>query len=229
MSAPPAPVTRETISVAPGTLVTVALAFAAIAIVLLWTLRSQNSAAVSTAPVPVATALITALPANAPHKSGKPHPKPHPSTSPSPAVVAQASASDQSAATTAPHPASASTPVATPHASSAGRPATHQAAVVPQRVSPVDRSAIVQLDSVGADYQRGGRLVHVYWNSYAQAHADVQLLDDRSTLLAETTVGRRMAALLWLPRGYRGSLFVQVTAIGYDGTRVESSASLGPP
>jgi hypothetical protein len=76
---------------------------------------------------------------------------------------------------------------------------------------------------------RGGRQVHVFWSSYAQARAQVQLLDDRSTLVAQTVVGRREAALLSLPRKYRGSLYIQVTAIGYDGTRVVSTTSLGPP
>jgi hypothetical protein len=96
-------------------------------------------------------------------------------------------------------------------------------------VSPVDRSALVQLGDVGADYMRGGRQVHVYWDSYAQARAEIQVLDERSTVLAQSYIGRREAAVLSLPRNYRGSLYIQVTAIGYDGTRVVGTTSLGPP
>jgi hypothetical protein len=102
-------------------------------------------------------------------------------------------------------------------------------AVVPQRVSPVDRGALVQLGGVGAEYVRGGRMVRVSWDAYAQAGADVQLLDDQSKILSESTVGRRLAVVLRLPRGYRGDVYVQVTAIGYHGERVVGSMSLGAP
>jgi hypothetical protein len=125
------------------------------------------------------------------------------------------------AVTTANHPAAA-------HAPAAAASRTHRAAT-PQRVSPVDHAALVQLSAVGAEYARGGRQVHVFWDSYAQSRADVQVLDSRNVIVAQTSVGRRMAALLNLPRGYRGSVYVQVTAIGYDGERVVNSTSLGPP
>jgi len=132
-------------------------------------------------------------------------------------------------------PAGNSWPVATTpklpvasHPAAASASHTHRAAT-PQRVSPADRGALVQLNGVGAEYARGGRQVHVFWDSYAQAKADVQVLDSRNVIVAETMVGRRMAALLNLPRGYRGSVYVQVTAIGYDGERVVNSTSLGPP
>ena len=69
----------------------------------------------------------------------------------------------------------------------------------------------------------------MFWDSYAQAKADIQVLDARNVIVAQTTVGRRMAAVLPLPRGYRGSLYVQVTAMGYDGERVVDSTALGPP
>jgi hypothetical protein len=220
---------RETISVAPATLMLVALAFAAIVIVLFWTIHVPNTSAVTTAPVVVASsALIPPTPAPK-HKSKKSGPKAKASSAL--AVTSSTLASQETASTPAPAPRSSAAPALTAAKKTAsGRPAAaHRAAAAPPRVSPIDRSALVQLGDVGAEYVRGGRLVHVFWDSYAQAGADIQLLDDRNSILAETTVGRRMAALLWVPRGYHGSVFVQVTAIGYNGERVESSTSLGPP
>jgi hypothetical protein len=228
-SAPAPPPERETVSVAPATLMLVALAFAAIVIVLFWAIRVPNTSAVSTAPVVVAS---PAIPVPAP--TAKRAPAKHgPKAKPAAAAVTTATSGvvDATASTTA----SAAQPAAAPRTSKAGtstsgqRAATHRAAAVPPRVSPIDRSALVQLADVGAEYLRGGRQVHVFWDSYAQASADVQLLDDRNSILAETRVGRRMAAMLFVPRGYRGSVYIQVTAIGYNGERVESSASLGPP
>jgi hypothetical protein len=227
---------RETIAVAPGTLVLIALAIGAIAIVFVLMLRTPvTTTAVSTGPVTVASPLLaTALPAPRKH-TAKTRPKPHTSgagatrgaiASPD----APAGANTVSSVSTADAASGAPATQERAHAQTAthGGPGTHRAST-PQRVSPIDHSALVQLDSVGAEYQHGGRLVHVYWNSYAQARAEIQLLDDRSTIISQTTVGRREGALLWLPRGYRGSVYVQVTAIGYDGERIVNSASLGPP
>lgn len=219
--------TPETVTVAPGTLLIIGLGIAAIAIVLVLMLRMPiNTSAVSTAPVPVASIAAAFTPAPAGHR---PAPKANAKHSPSasqgttqPFVAAASSGSTTLASVTAPsRPAAA-------HAAAGSAGRTHRAAT-PQRVSPVDRSALVQLNGVGAEYARGGRQVHVFWDSYAQAKADVQVLDSHNVIVAETSVGRRMAALLNLPRGYRGSVYVQVTAIGYDGERVVNSTSLGPP
>jgi hypothetical protein len=230
-TAAPAPQTapeRETISVAPGTLALIGLGFAAIAIVLVFALRVPGPAAVSTAPVPVASIAFPAPRPSAQAKRATPHPK-------SSAVAGKASV----AATPAPAEAVAASAThvvasAAPNASATRQPAatrrpSARRVATPVRLSPADRSALVQIADVGAEYLRGGRQVRVSWDSYAQVTADVQLLDDRSTIVAETTVGRREAALVWLPRGYRGTLYIQVTAVGFNGERVVDSTSLGSP
>jgi len=218
------PVDRETIAISPSTLLIIALDVSAIAIALVWIMRtSPGTAAVSTAPVPIASAAIPSGPPVV-HKRKAP-----PNKRSSPATTASVTGAVQTDSTTA---AASQSAVTTSSATNA--PQTHAQPAQTQRtsaarVSAVDRSALVQLGDVGAEYMRGGRQVHVFWSSYAQARAQVQLLDDRSALVAQTVVGRREAALLSLPREYRGSLYIQVTAIGYDGTRVVSTASLGPP
>ena len=228
-TAPRPPQERELIAVAPGTLLLVALAIGAIAIVFVWMLRTPtNTSAVSTAPIPVVAspALPSAQPLNHRGKA-KPHPN-HTAAAaaaaPSPVAAATTSGSNAASGTT-----TTAAPQPQPGARAPQRTQPRRSASAPQRVSPVDRSALVQLNDVGAEYLRGGRQVHVFWDSYAQARAQVQLLDARSVVVAQTTVGRRMAALLSLPRGYRGSVYVQVTAIGYDGERVVNSTSLSAP
>ena len=220
----PRPTDRETIAISPGTLLLIALAVSALAIALVWIMRTPSgTSAVSTAPVPIASkAFPNGLPVT--HASKAPAKK-----KPAHATSAPTTGALQSDATsTVPSQASASTSSATTAPQSQVQPSQTRRASAP-RVSPVDRSALVQLNDVGAEYMRGGRQVHVYWDSYAQARAQVQVLDARSTLVASTVVGRREAALLSLPRNYRGSLYIQVTAIGYDGERVVSTTSLGPP
>ncbi|HET9341533.1 MAG TPA: hypothetical protein VFO25_01290 [Candidatus Eremiobacteraceae bacterium] len=217
------PVDRETIAISPSTLLLIALAVSAIAIALVWIMRtSPGTSAVSTAPVPIAS---KAIPSGPPVHRPKARPK-KPSSHATTASVAGTVQNDST--TTVPSQGAATTSSATSAPQSHEPPAQTQRASAP-RVSPLDRSALVQLGDVGAEYMRGGRQVHVFWSSYAQARAQIQLLDDRSTLVAQTVVGRREAALLSLPRNYRGSLYIQVTAIGYDGTRVVSTTSLGPP
>jgi hypothetical protein len=227
--APPAPrpaSERETIAVAPGTLLLIALAIGAIAIVFVWMLRSPiNTTAVSTGPIPVAS---PALPST--HFVTRPSAKPQPKKSPGrPSAAPSESNVTTSAGAAAATGASSTQAPAAPNNPSTSAPRSRRAAAVPARVSPIDRSALVQLNGVNAEYLRGGRQVRVTWDSYAQARAHVQVLDARNVIVAETTVGRRMGALLALPRGYRGSVYVQVTAIGYDGERVVNSTSLGPP
>ena len=218
---------RETIAVSPGTLLLIALAVGALAIAILWIMRMPSgTSAVTTEPVPRASALLSSKTPVANRKRKVP-PKKAAHASPSPAIATQQSSAAQST-TVAPSQSSsgAATPAAAPQPRS--RPAqTQRASAAP--VSPVDRAALVQLNGVGAEYMRGGRQVHVFWDSYAQARALVQVLDARSTLVASAVVGRREAALLSLPRNFRGDVYIQVTAIGYDGTRVVGTTSLGPP
>lgn len=222
---PPPTVERRTISVAPGTLMLLALAFGAIAIVFVWMLRvPPQSSSISTAPVPTLSPALSIARPNA-HPSP---PKPRSSgATRTPIALPQPVTGALAAATSAPS-AISTLGTALPPKANGGHGPHVQRAITPQRVSPIDRNALVQLANVSAEYARGGRQVRVFWDSYAQAHANVQLLDDRSTVIAQTYVGRRMGALLSLPRGYRGSVYVQVTAIGYDGERVVSSAFLSP-
>ena len=226
------PSKRETIAVAPSTLMVIALALTAIAIGLGWIMHaSSGSSAVSTAPVPIASPAAAGGSALAhkiaalKKKNAKGAPRPRASA---PAVATQAGAA-------ADVPSAAAPGTATTQSASGSRPTavsdisrTSQAPAR-ARMSPVDRSALVQLADVGAGYLRGGRQVHVFWDSYAQTRAQVQVLDQNDTMVAQTVVGRRMAVVLPLPRGYRGGVFIQVTAIGYDGERVVSTTSLGPP
>jgi hypothetical protein len=222
---PPAPVPadRETIAVAPGTLLLVAFALCAIAIVVFWMLRQPtNISAVSTAPVQVSS---PALPSAKQSVSTKRKPRTAGSQTPAtsiPFAVANPTVGQTASRTLGPAPASTQPP---PKAHSTA-PRARQAAMA-QRQSPVDRAALVQLENVGAEYLRGGRAVHVSWDSYAQASANIQLLNDQNTIIAQSTVGRRMGAILPLPRGYRGNVYVQVTAIGYHGERVVSTTLLG--
>lgn len=215
---------KEIIAVAPSTLLLIALAVGAIAIALLWIARTPSGvSAVTTGPVPIASAAIpnthVAVHKRRPAAKKSGHPSPAPATATESTSEQSATTSSQGAATTTSAtsaPQQRTQPTQTRQASAA-------------RVSPVDRSALVQLNDVGAEYMRGGRQLHVYWDSYAQARAEIQILDARSTVVAQTYVGRREAALLSLPRNYHGDLYIQVTAIGYDGTRVVGTASLGPP
>jgi hypothetical protein len=213
---------RETIAVAPGTLLLVAFALCAIAIVVFWMLRQPtNITAVSTTPVQVTS---PALPNAQQNVSSKRRPRPAGTQAPAtglPLAVANPTVGQPASRTVAPTPASIQPPKARSTA-----PRARQAASV-QRQSPIDRAALVQLENVGAEYLRGGRAVHVSWDSYAQASANIQLLNDQNTIIAQSTVGRRMGAILPLPRGYRGNVYVQVTAFGYHGERVVSTTLLG--
>jgi hypothetical protein len=93
----------------------------------------------------------------------------------------------------------------------------------------VDRNAVVTLNKVDAAYAAGGRAVNVVWSGTAQAAATVQVLDFTGKIIASRDVrGGRSNATIRLPRGYHGSVSVQVIALGYHGERVVQSASLAP-
>jgi hypothetical protein len=106
--------------------------------------------------------------------------------------------------------------------------ATVALAPVPQPAHHViDRNAVVTLSSVDAAYASGGRAVKVAWSGSAQAGATVQVLDFTGKIIASRDVrGDRSSTTIRLPRGYRGSVSVQVIALGYHGERVVQSASL---
>jgi hypothetical protein len=97
----------------------------------------------------------------------------------------------------------------------------------PAPLPTVDRSAVVELSGVDASYTSGGRAVSVAWTGSAQASATVQVLDVGGKIIATRTIrGDRSTAVVRLPRGYRGSVSIQVIAFGYHGERVVQSASL---
>lgn len=100
----------------------------------------------------------------------------------------------------------------------------------PRRPVPaVDRNAVVALDTVDAYYGPRGRVVRVNWSSSAQKSAVVQLINERGAIVSESTVkGGRQTAVLYLPKGYRGAVLVQLTASGYHGERVSQTATLPP-
>jgi len=97
------------------------------------------------------------------------------------------------------------------------------------RATRVDRNAVVELGGVDAAYTSGGRAVNVAWSGAAQASATVQVLDLRGKIIASRSVpGARSTATIRLPRGYHGSVSVQVIANGYHGERAVQSTSLAP-
>ncbi len=99
----------------------------------------------------------------------------------------------------------------------------------PQALPTIDRNAVVELSGVDAAYTSGGHAVSVAWTGSAQASATVELLDVRGKIIASRTIrGDRSTATVRLPRGYRGSVNVQVIALGHHGERVVQSASLTP-
>lgn len=220
----PAPPRPDVIAVAPSTLLLIGLAISAIVVALFWMLRAPTGpTAVTTGPVVAPSAPLAIV---KPHRTPARHPTKHLSSTP----AAQAAATGGSSAENASGGTSPTntTPAATTQPTTqSGGPARVGAA--PQRVSPVDRGALVELNGVSAEYLRGGRVVHVFWDSYAQARAQVQVLNQRDVVVAQTTVGRSEAVVLTLPRGYHDGVYIQVTAFGYDGTRIVSTTSLGPP
>lgn len=103
-------------------------------------------------------------------------------------------------------------------------------AIKPVPLPTIDRSQVVGLSGVAAEYAQGGRSVSVAWYGTAQASALVELVDFSGKVIASRSVpGGSTAAMLRLPRGYHGSVSVDVTAFGYHGERVVQTASLSPP
>jgi hypothetical protein len=92
-----------------------------------------------------------------------------------------------------------------------------------------ESGSVVALGGIEAFYGPRGRAVRVYWNGSDQASAVVQLVDDRGATVNSVRVrGARQSALLYLPRGYRGALTVQVSSVGRLGERVAQTTSLPP-
>lgn len=83
------------------------------------------------------------------------------------------------------------------------------------------------VQGVDAHYGPQGHAVRIVWGANGQASAHVALQDDKGSVLSETDVaGTRQTALLYVPRSYRGPVFVQVISQGASGERVTQSAQL---
>ena len=104
----------------------------------------------------------------------------------------------------------------------AAKPVSHYA-----RLYQPASGSVVALGSVEAYYGPRGRAVRVLWGAGGQATAVVSHIDEHGTTVSTTSVrGARSSALLYLPKGFRGPLTVQVSSIGKLGERVASTASL---
>jgi hypothetical protein len=227
-----------------ATYATLGIALAALLIAGVFYLRPQEPAPQTVAayhPTPVA-AFVSA---GAALKRHTPRNAPHPTLSAG--TARQTAALQRAAALVAVTQAAVAAPLPAPHKSSAstgtnshaglgvGAPAAATAGPnippPPHTVAAIDRGAsIVALADPTVTYASGGRAVAVTWYVQSQDHAYIHVLNDRSVIIAESTVpGSRSHAIIRLPRGYHGGVSVEVIAIGYHGERVVQSASLSPP
>jgi hypothetical protein len=162
-----------------------------------------------------------------------------------PTVVQATAPAKVQAATPTPHPVASVAPTATPRAATpppTAAPATPKPAAqkaIPtwqtQAPAPVhhprpaqaESGSVVALGGIEAYYGPRGRAVRVLWSADAQASASVQLIDDRGTTVNTASVrGGRQSVLMYLPKGYRGGVTVQVSSIGKLGERVAQTTSL---
>jgi hypothetical protein len=227
-----------------GTLVIGGTAIVAIALATLFYLRPHTPAptpqAVASATVPPAVVLETPRPvpsvAHTPSKNaGSPGASPAAQSSSNPAPnVAPSTASRVAVAATqqvvATNPPAPTRPAATPaHVALAPQP-VHRPAPRPhptRRPIAANPNVIVSMQGVDAHYGPGGHAIRVLWGANGQAQAHVQLQDDRGDVLSQTDVpGGRYSAVLYVPRSYRGGVFVQVVSVGAQGERVTQSTSL---
>jgi hypothetical protein len=230
-----------------GTLAVGGTAIIALALVVVFylmrpTLPPQGAPqAAPSATVPPAVVLETPPPAQSPGRNNqsKPNASPGPNASgqiatpPSVAPAATASAAAQATrralATTAPTAAPRPAPT-TAHVALAPKP-VHSAAPKPRaprhHYQPANPNIVVSMQGVDAHYGPGGHAVRVLWGANGQAAAHVELTDVSGDVLSSTDVpGGRYNAVLYVPRTYRGSVFVQVVSVGAQGERVTQSTSL---
>lgn len=219
-----------------GTLVGMGTGIIAIALATVFYLRPHTPTptpqAQPSVTVPPAVVLETPRPT---HSAARPTPgknQPSPGASsaanahnatPSAARVAVA-ATQQAVATNAPAPARTAAVAFAPKPvhTSAPRPRP-----VRRRPIPANPNVIVSVQGVDAHYGPGGHAIRVLWGANGQASAHVQLQDGHGGVLSQTDVnGGRQSAILYVPRAYRGSVFVQVVSVGAQGERVTQSTSL---
>ena len=126
---------------------------------------------------------------------------------------------------------------AIPKGTAAARGATALAAPAPvatiARPTPAaavfPTSGVAAFQSLDAKYGPRGRSVRVSWLATGQRSALVQLTDRRSRVIASARLrGSQQTVALALPRGFRDTVFAQVTLIGRLGERVVQTTSLPP-
>ncbi|HLJ84755.1 MAG TPA: hypothetical protein VKT51_11325 [Candidatus Eremiobacteraceae bacterium] len=195
-------------------------------------LRAFGPAAV--APVPTATVIVPQIGSNG--TPGVKHAS-HVNTSaaerllqrvtsnaPAPDLSKSAPAANTSSGTSS-SSAVSQTPAPAETSAAANATSIHHAAL-PPRPPPINRELVVTLDGITAWYGHNGHVVHVTWDSTAQASAEVQLLDSRNVIVAQKHLsGPITSATVTLPPRFHGEVFVAVTAIGYHGERVVQSGS----
>ena len=192
---------------------------------------------VPTVPPPVV--LETIVPTLRPRPGVKPSPQAGasalPSIAPSAASRIAQQATQRVVATSM--PASTTRPVVhTPtstrqaaHTPTPTRQAAHTPAHQTRRYPRPHPTSVVALGGIYARYGASGHAVRVMWGASSQASAQVQLSDDRGGVLSQTDVsGQRQNVLLYVPRSYHGSVYVQVVSIGYQGERTTQSVTLPP-
>jgi hypothetical protein len=154
-----------------------------------------------------------------------------PSIAPSAALRAASQAAHQAVApTVAPAPPPTQRPATPkPKVALAPKPSALPKPQVVRRPRPPNPNTIVAIQGVDAHYGGGGRAVGVRWGANGQSSATVQLSGDKGEILSQADVaGTRQSAVMYVPKTYRGSVFVQVISIGYHGERVTQSTSLPP-
>ena len=209
-------------------LVMVGTGLIAIALVSLVLFRPTSpSAAPQAAPsptIPPPVVLENVAPTAHPRPSVKPSSS-APSIAPSAAVRVAAQATQRVVATST--PVQIARPAAqTPRPVAFAPRPVRTPAPRPRRRNP---NAIVAIQGIYARYGASGHAVRVLWGASSQASAEVQISDERGGVLSQTQIpGPRQNALLFVPRSYHGSVFVQVVSVGYRGERVTQSMSLPP-
>ncbi|HXM18182.1 MAG TPA: hypothetical protein VN934_05165 [Candidatus Tumulicola sp.] len=217
------------------TLINIGIAAVILAVAVVFFLPRPNQSGVATTAAvvtsqPTIAAMVAAT--NAPKKRA--HAKGPKAGAPQTKATTSASATAVATA--------AAQPVATPHRIALSS-AQIAAALEAKRATPkpkpsptprrqrraVDRSSTVAMAGISARYGPAGRNVRVLWAASAQASANIQLIDDRGTVISSAGIsGPRQNALLYVPRSYHGPIYVQVVSMGYSGERVTQSTSLPP-
>ena len=195
---------------------------------------SPQTQAPSTTPVAVAPPVVAVNPTNAVKPAVV---RAHVAVKPTVMVKPTANVAATSAPAATPKPATPNPATAVP---ATPKPAAQKPPFVAARPRPAPRhvarygklyqpesGSVVALGGIEAYYGPRGRAVRVIWSANEQASASVSLIDDRGTTVNSVSVrGGRQSVILYLPRGYRGGLTVQVSSIGRLGERVAQTTSL---